>query len=210
MSLLHLDLLRHGETTLSHTLRGSTDDALTPFGWEQMQDTMMQALESGRHWDVVFSSPLQRCHLFAQKFATQQRLPLILNAHLQEMHFGDWEGLSTEKIYHDSPELLANFWQFPTRFAAPNGESLQIFQQRINSAIQHMTAQMHEKKWRRALVISHGGVIKLLKCQASQQPFDDLLKMSAPLGELHTFQYDSTALNIRMATSSSDQELSSK
>lgn len=35
--MLQIDLLRHGKTELSHTLRGSTDDALTPEGWQQMQ-----------------------------------------------------------------------------------------------------------------------------------------------------------------------------
>ena len=37
---LKIDLLRHGETTLSHTLRGSTDDDLTELGWQQMQQTI--------------------------------------------------------------------------------------------------------------------------------------------------------------------------
>ena len=116
MSMLQLDFLRHGETTLSHTLRGSTDDALTSVGWVQMQETLTQAVASGLRWDVIFTSPLQRCLVFAQAWAEQQKLPLIVNEHLPEMHFGDWEGQSTEKIYQKMPVLLANFWQFPSRF----------------------------------------------------------------------------------------------
>ena len=38
--MMQLDLLRHGETELSHTLRGSIDDALTQKGWQQMQRTI--------------------------------------------------------------------------------------------------------------------------------------------------------------------------
>ncbi len=41
--MLYLDFLRHGETSLSHTLRGRTDDALTAKGWAQMQSTIAQA-----------------------------------------------------------------------------------------------------------------------------------------------------------------------
>ena len=57
---MHLDLLRHGETTLSHTLRGHTDDELTENGWLQMQSTIQQYVAGGTNWDVIFSSPLQR------------------------------------------------------------------------------------------------------------------------------------------------------
>lgn len=201
--MLQLDFLRHGETTLSHTLRGSTDDALTSVGWVQMQETLTQAVASGLRWDVIFTSPLQRCLVFAQAWAEQQKLPLMVNEHLPEMHFGDWEGQSTEKIYQEMPVLLANFWQFPSRFSAPNGEHLQAFQQRIDLALQQMTQHMQAQQWKNALVIGHGGVIKLLKCQSLQQPLDDLLKMSAVLGTLHHFEYDEENLNLSITASTS-------
>ncbi len=49
---------------------------------------------------------------------------------------------------------------------------------------------MHKQGWQRALIISHGGVIKLLKCQALKQNDNDLLKMSAELGQLNRFVFD--------------------
>lgn len=128
---MRLDLLRHGETTLSHTLRGHTDDELTENGWLQMQSTIQQYVAGGTNWDVIFSSPLQRCHVFAINLAEQLEIPLQLNMHIKEMYFGDWEGISTQAIYEAEPEQLANFWQFPTQYHAPNGESLTQFQQRI-------------------------------------------------------------------------------
>jgi len=74
---LRLDLLRHGETTLSHTLRGHTDDELTEKGWLQMQSTIQQYVAGGTNWDVIFSSPLQRCHAFAINLA--ERLEHLCN-----------------------------------------------------------------------------------------------------------------------------------
>lgn len=65
--MLCLDFLRHGETSLSHTLRGKTDDALTAKGWAQMQSTIAQAEQVSQAWDVIYSSPLQRCRLFAEQ-----------------------------------------------------------------------------------------------------------------------------------------------
>ncbi len=69
--MLYLDFLRHGETSLSHTLRGRTDDALTAKGWAQMRSTITQSEQTDQAWDVIYSSPLQRCRLFAEEWAEQ-------------------------------------------------------------------------------------------------------------------------------------------
>ncbi|OTG80373.1 histidine phosphatase family protein [Acinetobacter sp. ANC 4648] len=189
--MLRIDLLRHGETTLGHTLRGSTDDELTELGWSQMQRTINQAtdqsLSQALHWDVVFSSPLKRCQLFAENITRQFQLPLVQETNLQEMHFGDWEGISTQEIYENEPESLAQFWQQPTQFTPPNAETMQNFHTRVLIALQNIQRLMLKNDWQYALVVTHGGVIKLLKCLALNQPLDDLLKMSAELGRLNSF-----------------------
>ncbi|MCU4638647.1 histidine phosphatase family protein [Acinetobacter courvalinii] len=182
---MHLDLLRHGETTLSHTLRGHLDDVLTEHGWLQMQSTIQQYLDAQVHWDVIISSPLQRCQNFAAALAKQLELPLLLNAEIKEMYFGDWEGRSTQTIYENEPELLANFWQFPTQYHAPNGELLHQFQQRVLHGFNEIYVQMQQHNWNKALIVTHGGVIKLLTCLARQQKLDDLLTMPAELGKLY-------------------------
>ena len=183
---MRLDLLRHGETTLSHTLRGHTDDELTENGWLQMQSTIQQYVAGGTNWDVIFSSPLQRCHAFAINLAERLEIPLQLNMHIKEMYFGDWEGISTQSIYENEPELLANFWQFPTKYHAPNGESLEQFLQRVKVGFDEIHTQMKINQCNRALVVTHGGVIKLLTCLARHKHLNDLLKMSAELGQLYS------------------------
>ncbi|MCH7339900.1 histidine phosphatase family protein [Acinetobacter higginsii] len=185
---MHLDLLRHGETTLSHTLRGHLDDALTEHGWLQMQSTVQQQLDAQLQWDVIISSPLQRCQNFAAVLAKQLELPLLLNTEIKEMYFGDWEGIATQTIYENEPELLANFWQFPTQYHAPNGESLHQFQQRVMHGFNEIYVQMQQHNWNRALIVTHGGVIKLLTCLARQQKLDELLTMPAELGKLYALK----------------------
>jgi alpha-ribazole phosphatase len=184
---LHLDLLRHGETTLSHTLRGHLDDELTEKGWLQMQSTIQQYMTTPVDWDVIISSPLRRCRRFAEHLADQLGLPMRVNEHIKEMYFGDWEGISTQAIYEAEPEQLANFWQFPTQYHAPNGESLTQFQQRIFIGFEQIYTQIQAQNGQKALVITHGGVIKLLTCLAQQQNLDNLLKMPAELGKLYSF-----------------------
>ena len=201
---LQLDLLRHGETTLSHTLRGSTDDDLTVLGWQQMHQsiqildqpsTVLSALQSD--WDMIFTSPLKRCRLFSELISEQFNIPLIVDQQLQEMHFGDWEAQSTQTIYENEPELLANFWQQPTKFTPPHAESLHIFHARIQDALHNIQQYMLQAHAEKALIVTHAGVIKLLKCIALQQPLDDILKMSAELGQLNRFVLNRETMHLQ-------------
>ena len=188
MIKLQIDLLRHGETTLSHTLRGHLDDDLTEQGWLQMQSTIQQYITTPMDWDVIISSPLRRCRRFAEHLADQLGLPMRVNEHIKEMYFGDWEGISTQVIYEAEPERLANFWQFPTQYHAPKGESLLQFKQRVIDGFDEIYVQMQRHNWNKALIVTHGGVIKLLTCLARQQNLDDLLKMPAELGKLYQLE----------------------
>ena len=188
--MLYLDFLRHGETNLSHTLRGRTDDALTAKGWAQMRSTITQSEQTGQAWDVIYSSPLQRCRLFSEQWAEQKQLPLYIEPNLQEMDFGEWEAQLTERLYQLYPDELAQFWQTPLSFTPPQAESLLTFKSRVLESVETLTQQMYAQGWTRALIISHGGVIKLLKCQALKQHDNDLLKMSAELGQLNCFVFD--------------------
>ncbi|MCU4530059.1 histidine phosphatase family protein [Acinetobacter sp. P1(2023)] len=190
MSKFKIDLLRHGESQYSHTLRGHLDDELTAKGWQQMQSTIEQV--ASQSWDVIISSSLKRCACFAEQLAKPTQLPLLLNHDLKEMYFGDWEGVSTQQIYDTSPELLANFWQKPSQYCPPRAETLMEFQTRVLKGFQELLVEMRNQNWQHALVVTHGGVIKLLACLATQQPLDDLLKMPAELGKLYSFEFSET------------------
>lgn len=186
MSKFKIDLLRHGESQYSHTLRGHLDDELTPKGWQQMQSTINQVIEP--KWDMIVSSSLKRCACFAEQLAKTTELPLLLNDDLKEMYFGDWEGVSTQQIYETSPELLANFWQKPSQYCPPRAETLMQFEMRVLKGFQNLLEHMQKQNLQHALVVTHGGVIKLLTCLAQQHPLDELLKMPAELGKLYSLE----------------------
>lgn len=195
---LKIDLLRHGESELSHTLRGSLDDALTAKGWQQMLSSIGQSQTLPQQWDIVFSSPLQRCRMFAEHFVKERDIPLILDKNLQEMHFGDWEGQSIQQLYEQFPETLADFWQKPMQTTLPNAETMHQFHRRVSTAMANIQQQMQFNGCQSALVVTHGGVIKLLKCMVLQQPLDDVLKMSAELGQLNSFRWDAATQTLAL------------
>lgn len=195
-NFLRLDVLRHGETTLSHTLRGHLDDALTEQGWLQMQHTLDAYLQQKPDWDAVITSSLQRCQTFAQHVSQTLQLPIVIEPNLKEYNFGDWEGKTTLDIYQHTPEQLAKFWEKPSIYSPPNAETLFHFQQRIQQGLVDLIQNADVYRWKRMLMIGHGGVIKLLKCLAEPCEIDQLLTQSAPLATIHSFCLDRTQAGV--------------
>ncbi|TWD49988.1 alpha-ribazole phosphatase family protein [Pseudomonas sp. SJZ131] len=184
---LHLDLLRHGETELGGGLRGSLDDALTEKGWAQMRAAV---IEQGP-WDRLVSSPLQRCARFADELGAQLGLPVQLEKDLQELHFGAWEGQSTAALMDSSAEDLGRFWSDPYAFTPPDGEPVADFSARVLAAVERLHAA-HAGE--RVLLITHGGVMKLLLAQARGLPREQLLNVDVAHASLHSLAVGAGAL----------------
>ena len=174
---LRLDLLRHGETELGGGLRGSLDDALTANGWAQMRAAVM---EQGP-WDRLVSSPLQRCARFAEELGARLKLPVTLEKDLQELHFGAWEGQSAAALMETDAEGLGLFWADPYRFTPPEGEPVSAFSDRVLGAV----ARLHQAyAGERVLLVSHGGVMRLLLARARGLPREQLLNVEVGHGAL--------------------------
>lgn len=178
---LCLDLLRHGETTHGGGFRGSLDDALTEQGWAQMR----QATAVGGPWDVLISSPLLRCAVFAAELAEQRQLPLVLEPDLRELHFGDWEGRSAAEIMALDSEALGRFWADPYGYTAPAGEPMADFETRVLAAVERLQQRYAGQ---RLLLVTHGGVMRLLLARARGLGRGQLLQVEvahAALSRLH-------------------------
>ncbi|MEJ5061682.1 MULTISPECIES: alpha-ribazole phosphatase family protein [unclassified Pseudomonas] len=180
---LRLDLLRHGETELGGGLRGSLDDALTDIGWQQMR----AAVAEQGPWDRLVSSPLQRCARFAEELAEKLGLPVELNKDLQELHFGAWEGQSTAKLMETDAEALGLFWADPYSFTPPQGEPVTAFSARVLAAVTRLQAAYAGE---RVLLISHGGVMRLLLAQARGLPREQLLNVEVRHGALFSLSVE--------------------
>lgn len=172
---LRVDLLRHGETELGGGLRGSLDDALTEKGWAQMRAAVVE----GGPWDRIVSSPLQRCARFAAELGEQLNLSVHLDKDLQELHFGAWEGQSAAALMETDAEALGLFWADPYSFTPPQGEPVSEFSSRVLAAV----ARLHNTyAGERVLLISHGGVMRLLLAQARGLPREQLLNVEVAHG----------------------------
>jgi alpha-ribazole phosphatase len=180
---LRLDLLRHGETELGGGLRGSLDDALTDKGWAQMR----AAVIDGGPWDRIVSSPLQRCARFAAELGEQLSLPVQVDKDLQELHFGAWEGQSAAALMETDAEALGLFWADPYSFTPPQGEPVSEFSSRVLAAVARLINAYADE---RVLLISHGGVMRLLLAQARGLPREQLLNVEVAHGALFALSVD--------------------
>jgi len=181
--MLRLDLLRHGETELGGGLRGSLDDALTDKGWAQMRAAV---IEQGP-WDRLVSSPLQRCARFAQELGAQLGLPVQLDRDLQELHFGAWEGQSAAALMETDAEALGLFWADPYAFTPPQGEPVVDFSARVLAAVERLQTTCAGE---RVLLISHGGVMRLLLAKARGLPREQLLNVEVGHGALFSLSVE--------------------
>jgi len=171
-------LLRHGETVGAARFRGRIDEPLSELGWQQMQ----QATASGQ-WDLIVSSPLCRCLDFARQLAEQRNLPLLVNADWQEMDFGQWEGKTPQELMQEAPESLERFWTEPDQFTPPDAEPLRDFSQRVKNAWQALRSE----SFQHALVVTHGGPIRLSLCAAERIDDKNLLQFEVANACLKSF-----------------------
>lgn len=117
---MKLVLIRHGATAWSvsgqHT--GRTDIALLPDGIEQATRAIGNVRSAlGAEWETatIISSPLQRAHSTAGIIFGADRVSTDDN--LMEMHYGDYEGLTSDEIRANRPDW--DLW----RDGSPNGET---------------------------------------------------------------------------------------
>ena len=176
---MKLDLLRHGETTAGKVYLGRTDAPLTDSGWQQMRDTL--ASHQPDQWQRVISSPLLRCQAFACDWASDVQI----SPAIAEYDFGDWDGLDGALIYDQQPDALTAFWQDPVNNPPPNGESLTAFAERVTGFLD----QLQQQGLEHVLLVTHGGVIRLLKCLVAGEPLSQMLNFEVSHGTLHSLEW---------------------
>ena len=174
---LHLDLLRHGETTSGGGFRGRLDDELTETGWQQLR----QAVALGGAWQRIVSSPLKRCAHFAIELAERQKLALEFEPAFAELDFGEWEGRTAAQLMVDQSDELGRFWNDPYGFTPPGGEPLLDFEARVLTALERLADRCEGE---RVLLITHGGVMRLLLAEARGLPRERLLQVEVGHGSL--------------------------
>jgi alpha-ribazole phosphatase len=121
--------------------------------------------------DMIFSSPLKRCMVLAENIARSFVIPVIeIDERLKELNFGKWEMKKWETI--DQSEFKE--WESNLlHYNIPEGESLTMLEDRVNSFIDDLLKRKIEK----ALIITHAGVIRCFLSHFNDIPIKETLNI---------------------------------
>lgn len=187
-----VDLLRHGHVRGGACLRGWQDDPLDTAGRRQMQAAVVGRTD----WQRIISSPLQRCAVFADELADQLAIPCETDPRWRELGFGDWEGLTADQVLAHDPEALQGFWRDPVAHPPPKGETIAAFGARVDAAWAALREQLQTGD--RVLLITHGGVIRLLLCRVLGLPFSEQFRFEVPHAALISLVLDPRQARLRL------------
>jgi probable phosphoglycerate mutase len=163
LPLTTIVLVRHGRTELTEARKisgGDGDDpSLSAAGNSDAEKVAhaLKAIGSQGSWQriapisAVVTSPMKRARETAEIIAEGFGLQVTDNENLREISFGDWDGLSHEEAQVHDPELW-NSWRGSWEVSPPNGESLEVFDQRLRLAREQIV-ERHSGKT--VVVVAH-------------------------------------------------------
>lgn len=117
---------------------------------------------------AVYSSDLLRAASTAREVSSRLGVPLRLRRGLRELCFGRWEGLSHREILGRDPERYRRWLEDPLGAAPPEGESAALCLGRAWEVLREIRER--HPPGSAALVVSHGGTLRLLVCRLLGMP----------------------------------------
>lgn len=160
--MTRLLLIRHAQADTGAApgiLCGQCDVPLSATGLAQVRE-MLRRYGGERLADAMYTSPLRRARDTASVLARAWRLPLRIDAGLQEIDCGDLDGHPIVEVEQTHPDLWArNMAQDDETFAWPGGESYRAFRGRVLAAVERITTA-HPGS--RVALVTHAGVISQL------------------------------------------------
>ena len=156
-----LFLVRHGRTgwNKEQIFRGHKDVPLDEVGREEA--LLVGERLKGEGIRGVFSSPLSRAMETAQAVAQFHKVEVQVLAGLNDLNFGEWEGMSRQEVEERYPDLYEQWLKTPHQVIFPGGEGLAAVSSRAMKAVEDIIEQHPQEA---VAVVSHRVVLKVLIC----------------------------------------------
>jgi len=182
--MIKLILIRHPQTNWNKTERylGRTDIGLNQKGKKQ-------ARAIGRYLKkekitAIYSSDLSRALTLAALLAKQHGLASKKDKRLREIDFGFWEGLTFSQIQKKYPVIVKKYLNNPLKTTIPGAESFLNFKKRVS----RIFGEILKAKKGTVVVVSHGGVNRLIICRLGCLPASYFLRIKQDLGAINIFE----------------------
>jgi broad specificity phosphatase PhoE len=177
MNLHGVLLARHGETNDNRPplrFQGFTDTPLNETGRRQAAELAERVADDGIR--SLWASDLSRARETADVVGERIGLSATLDARLREANRGEWEGRLFEDVQREDPDRFAGWMRGGAQWRFPGGESLLDQQQRVTAAL----TEIHRAGELPALVVCHGGSIRVMLCAADPRGLDAFHEFKIP------------------------------
>lgn len=165
-----LILMRHGhvEGIRPERFRGRAELPLSPLGERQAQ-ALARRIAARYSPIALYTSPMARCVATGAPIA--QALGLSSNAldGLQDLDYGQWQGMTHEDVSKRWPELYGSWYNTPHLLRFPDGESLQDLVARTADGLRDILKR-HPGNADVVLLIGHDSVNRAILLQLLDQP----------------------------------------
>ncbi|MFL5821044.1 MAG: histidine phosphatase family protein [Solirubrobacteraceae bacterium] len=174
-------LARHGETDDNREpirIQGSSDTPLNDTGRAQAAELAERV--TARGIAALYCSHLSRARETAEIVGERLGLEPLVDPRLAEADRGELEGRRWIDVARDDPELYAAWRTAGESFRFPGGESLGEQDARVRAAL----ADIRQAGRLPALVVCHGGSIRVVLCRLNGRGLDAFHDWVVPNGAL--------------------------
>lgn len=187
--MTRLILIRHGQTdyNLQNRYCGFSDPPLNSRGiW---QSGRLAACLRNIKIDKVYSSDLKRSYQTAGIIFKKHSIEETTD--FREINFGCFEGLKHGEILEKYPRLYNGWMNDPETIKIPGSEGLKGLSKRVKKALSFILSQNEGKT---VALVTHGGVIKLILCDALRFDLKMFWRIEQTSGALNIIDYSGELL----------------
>ena len=180
---LKLYIVRHGQTewNVLEKFQGQLNSPLTPEGIEKVKETAKElknikfkagyTSQMGR--TIATAEMILENNKYEQEKTSDQKLKLQKLPELNEIHFGEWQGLTFKETFVKYPKEAHNYFYDVKNYNAKNinGEDLKDGLERFLKGLEKIR---EEQKSGNILIVTHGTVLELFFNHIQNREADDL------------------------------------
>ena len=157
-----IHLIRHAETIwhLEDKYAGHTEIELSKNGIDQSNKLKNWALS--QKIDTIYTSALSRSISTAKPSAESLGIAPIVSSDLNEVNFGEIEGLTKTEFEVNFPKVWQDFQVRPANTLFPSGETGATA---VKRSLEYISTILSKKNSSEVMLVSHGTLIRLLVTQ---------------------------------------------
>jgi phosphoserine phosphatase len=161
-------LTRHGhvEGIAPARFRGRLDLPLTALGKRQIAATSRR-INAAWRIAAVYTSPMSRCVVTGQAIAASSGLTAGVLPGLNDIDYGEWQGLTRDEAAARWPDAVATWYRAPQLVQPQGGETLQDVLARAAAMLRELVARHRDDT---IALVGHDSVNRVILIHALDLP----------------------------------------